>query len=53
MYPPLVTGSPAAMLRAVCSSGASKIAIPVLTWPRHGPDTISTPSASSLRSQAA
>jgi len=53
MYPPLVTGSSATTRRAVSSSGASKIAIPVLTWPRHGPATISTPSASSVRSLAA
>jgi hypothetical protein len=53
MYPPLVTGSPATMRRAVSWSGASKIAIPVLTSPRHGPAAISAPSASSLRNQAA
>ena len=53
IYPPLVTGSPTTIRRAASSLGASKIAIPVLTWPRHGPAAISTPSASSLRSQAA
>ena len=31
LYPPPVTGSSATMRRAVSSSGASKIAIPVLT----------------------
>ena len=53
IYPPLVTGSPATIRCASPSLAASKIAMPVLTWPRHGPAAISRPSASSLRSQAA
>jgi len=38
MCPPPVTGSSATMRRGVSSSGASKIAIPVLTWPRQPRD---------------
>ena len=53
IYPPLVTGSPATIRCASLSLAASKIAMPVLTWPRHGPAAISRPSTSSLRSQAA
>ena len=53
IYPPLVTGSSATIRCASPSLAASKIAMPVLTWPRHGPAAISRPSASSLRSQAA
>ena len=47
IYPPLVTGSPATIRCASPSLAASKIAMPVLTWPRHGPAAISRPSASS------
>ena len=50
--PPLVTGLPTTIRCASLSLAASTIAMPVLTWPKHGSAAISRPSASSFRSQA-